>query len=706
MRLLAILFLILVFHHSNIGAQNIRSYDENLENFIEQIFATQENDLNYDDLYESLYQYYISPLELNTVSEEQLRSLFILSETQITNFFDYKKSYGSFLSIYELRNIVSFNLKTINNLLPFVTVSPHQKDERSITQRIKESQKFLIVRHSRTLEQRRGSTTSEIELDSIFNFKNQLDTVLEKKSSRFAGSQDQVYARFRLQEKGDFSIGFTIEKDAGESFSFNRENNQFGFDYYSFHVQLQNRGKLKNLILGDYQIQTGQGVLFGAGFSPGKGAETISTTKRATIGARPYTSALESGFFRGILASYSINKDLSLTSFYSNINEDAQIQSNNTISENDLFIQSIRNTGLHRTNSEISAKNRVNQQTFGGILIYRSFINNLKVGLTGVSTQFNIPIQRRSLTRNRFEFSGNQNFNAGFFYDYKFRKINLFGEGAFSKSGGFGGVTGLISNVSDEVQFSLLFRNYDRNFHSFFGNSFGEGTRNINERGVYWGVKIKPINKVILTGYFDRYQFNWTRFSADFPSDGNEFLTRLTFQPKWGTEFYIQYRQEQREENGSDDSNIRGLSKQTRKNFILNMSFNPKGVISLRSRVQFSNVNFEEVKTEGIAIVQDINFDFDKFSWSNRFAVFDTDDFDNRQYVYERNVLYAFSIPAYNGTGIRAYSLVQFKLSRNFDFWFRYAVTKLRNVENIGSGLQEIEGNTQQDITAQIRFKF
>ena len=28
-------------------------------------------------------------------------------------------------------------------------------------------------------------------------------------------------------------------------------------------------------------------------------------------------------------------------------------------------------------------------------------------------------------------------------------------------------------------------------------------------------------------------------------------------------------------------------------------------------------------------------------------ALFDTDDFDNRQYIYEKDVLWAFSIPAY-----------------------------------------------------------
>ena len=43
-------------------------------------------------------------------------------------------------------------------------------------------------------------------------------------------------------------------------------------DYWSFHFMLERQGKFRRVIVGDFQLQFGQGLLFGAGFSVGKGA--------------------------------------------------------------------------------------------------------------------------------------------------------------------------------------------------------------------------------------------------------------------------------------------------------------------------------------------------------------------------------------------------------------------------------------------------
>ncbi|MEM7549102.1 MAG: helix-hairpin-helix domain-containing protein [Bacteroidota bacterium] len=694
------------FMGSNLSAQDYSSRPDEFGKFIERIFSTQEDDLNYEDLYESLYQYYLTPLDLNTANEEDLRSLLILSEVQVYNFLQYRNQYGEFLSIYELRNIESFDLITINSVLPFVGLNPGIRYEKKLFGRILDSRNFLLIRHSRTLERAAGFLNTETAFDTLLDNSGNIDTILERRSSRFSGSPDQLYLRFRTQNVNDFSIGFTAEKDPGEALRFDSENNQYGAGYYSFHLQLLNKGRLKNSIIGDYTLQAGQGLVFGSGFSPGKGAETINTIRRSNIGIRPYTSVLETGFFRGAALTYEINQSVHSTLFYSRTREDAQLIEIDDVIDTEPFIRSIRNTGLHRTASELAARDQVIQEVFGGMLTYDSRLRDFKLGLTAASTNFNTLIQRPELTRNRFEFSGKQNYNGSLFFSYNRRKINLFGEGAVSKSGGFGVVGGLVSSLTDEIELALLLRNYDRNFHSFFGNAFGESSRNINERGVYWGVKIKPYNKIVLTGYVDRYQFDWTRFSVDFPSNGTEYLARLTYTPTWGTVIYAQFRQENREENGNDDSTIRSLVEQSRRNFILNFDTNPEGPISLKSRVQFSSFSSEDTESNGIAVIQDINFNFNRFRWSNRFAIFDTDDFENRQYVYERNVLYAFSIPAYNGRGIRAYSLLQFQISKKIDFWFRYAVTQLENDDTIGSGLLEIAGNTRQDITSQIRLTF
>ena len=91
---------------------------------------------------------------------------------------------------------------------------------------------------------------------------------------------------------------------------------------------------------------------------------------------------------------------------------------------------------------------------------------------------------------------------------------------------------------------------------------------------------------------------------------------------------------------------------------------------------------------------------------SARYALFDTDDYDTRQYVFEQDVLYAFSVPALYGRGTRAYLLAQIQATRHLTLWLRYADTHYRHQNTIGSGLDEIQGNARNEVKAQMRYRF
>jgi hypothetical protein len=45
---------------------------------------------------------------------------------------------------------------------------------------------------------------------------------------------------------------------------------------------------------------------------------------------------------------------------------------------------------------------------------------------------------------------------------------------------------------------------------------------------------------------------------------------------------------------------------------------------------------------------------------TGRYAIFDTEDYDNRQYVYERDVWLTYSLPAYEGRGVRNYIVAEY----------------------------------------------
>jgi len=665
--------------------------DFDLEDFIEGNFPIQDDDTNYEDIYESLFQLYQSPVNLNQANRQDLQSLFVLSNLQINSFLEYRADNGKLLSIYELQAVPNFDLITIKQILPFIQVDETvlQADNRPLFKRIaSEKNNYFILRADRILEQKEG-------------FKG------EDSTRAYLGDPNRIYLRYRVQHTNDFSIGFTAEKDAGEQFNWNPDKSQFGADFFSAHFQLQNQGRLKNIIIGDYQLQFGQSLVYGAGFALGKGAETVATARRSNLGILPYTSVLETNFFRGAAATYQVFKNLDFTVLYSynQLNANLRVDS---IESTEEFFTSIRLSGLHRTARELSAKNSITAQNFGGNSLFHTKSENLNIGLNYLHTIYNSPLLRTESKYNQFEFEGKQNFVGSIFSNYYWRNFHLFGEAGLSQSGGIGAVGGLIASISNGLQLSVVLRNYDRNFHTLYGTAFGENSRNINEKGVYLGIKKQFNRKFSLTAYWDKFNFPWLKYQADTPSNGNEYLTRLTYKFNKQLSAYAQIRVENKERNidNTENQNLYALANGQKRNYLINFDVRPKSIIKLKTRLQFSEYVLEGEYTNGMALLQDVNFDWNRFKLSTRYAIFDTDDFQNRQYLYEKDVLYAFSIPAYQNTGTRAYVLAQYNINKRIRLWGRWAQFKYIDTENIGSGTEEIQGNTRSEVKFQLMLKF
>ena len=682
----------------NVAGQEYQRPAVNLELFVQELLTQQEEDnLAYEDVYENLLLYYQSPLDLNNTNPDELTSLFILTPTQINNLLNHLRENGPLLSVYELQAVPNFDLITIYKILPFVTVQDPglMATRQDLWQRIRQNNNhYLLTRYDRTWQQRKGYTLP--------------DSVGNRLTTRYTGSPDKLLWRYRNSHAHDFSIGFTAEKDAGEAWRWNPESHQYGADFYSAHFQVYNRGKFKALAFGDYQLQFGQGLLLSSGFSVGKGSETITTVRRSNVGIRPYSSVLESGFFRGAAATYLVRRNLELTGFYSIKKMDGAIATDaDSAGEADLAFGGVQTSGLHRTPTEIENKHRLTANIYGSNLSYQSPDRRLTAGITFLHTGYNMALHRTPASYNTFEFNGRQNGNIGFHYSYNWQNLNIFGESAGSSGGGLGIVNGLLASLSKQVDVALVYRNYGKDFHSFYGNAFGENTRNINEQGWYTGLKIKPAAKWEITAYYDRFRFPWLKYRVDAPSRGDEYLVRALFKPTKTALLYAQFRQETKGLNISEPGRrLDFVAPATRRNYLFYLDFLPVPTLNLRSRVQFSQYQHGQPATTGYYISQEGIGTFGKTVISVRYALFDTDNFDTRQYVMERDVLSAFSVPAFFGTGTRVYIVAQYNLTSKIDTWVKISHTQYRHQPTIGSGLEEIAGPGRSDIRCQVRYRF
>ena len=508
-------------------AQEYRHKEIDLNRVADELYGTRDLDLNYEELYENLVQLLAHPLNLNKASEEDLRFLNVLSEQQIKQLLDYRNENKNFLSIYELQAVPEFDLQTINYLAPFVKVpDPASSIDASIWTRVKkESDNYFLLRYERTLEtskgyQRIGSSNS------------------------FLGSPDKLYVRFRTSKPGDFSIGLTGEKDAGEKLAWNPSSRYYGADYISFHVQLQNKGKLKNLVLGDYQCQFGQGQMLGGIFGLGKGGETITTVRRSNIGILPYTSVYEAGSFRGIATTVELARRFLMSAMYSRTYRDAVLASDTLT---DPFIASFQKTGLHRTETELSNRQKITERMYGAVFQYKN--RAIDVGLMFTETGFDSPVSRSPTPYNQFAFSGIRNMNVGLFLNYTFQNLTFFSEISRTINQGGALTSGILWSVTPKFDLSVLFRKLDRNYYSFFSNAFTESSTPQNETGLYWGWKYRFNRKVSIMGYADLFRFPWLRYRNYAPSYGHEWLLRITVQPSRNVLIYLQAREELKERN-------------------------------------------------------------------------------------------------------------------------------------------------------------
>jgi Helix-hairpin-helix motif len=671
---------------------------------VQELFAQQGGDdatASYEDLYENLAQYFQSPLNLNTATPEELASLFILTPNQINSLQQHLRRHGALLTLYELQAVPGFDLPTIYKLAPFVTVPETglQTDRRKFFARLTDGDNTaLILRATRTLEERQGYTPPTLYQG--------------KPTTRYLGAPEQLYARFRTTHFHDYSFGITAEKDAGEQLRWAPGERQYGPDFLSAHAVLYDRGIVKAIAVGDYQLQFGQGLLLSAGFAVGKGAETIATVRRPNSGIRPYTSVLETIYLRGAAATVRAARGLDVTVFGSRKRVDGSALASDTTDTGQLTdsFSALALTGFHRTATELARRQNVTETLGGGDLTYSTRSRALQVGVTGLATHYSAALQRTNNPYNRFAFGGTDNTGLSAHYSATVGSGTFFGEVARSKSGGVGQIHGLVASLSAAVDVAVVLRDYARDFHSFYGNAFGEGTYPINERGAYLGVKLRPISRWEISAYYDRFQFPWLRYRVDAPNaGGDEWLARVLFRPDKITTLYAQLRTERKDRNtvAVDGQYVSQLGVGTRRNAVVYAGFKPSAKLELRSRVQASSYQLEGgSKTTGYLIAQDLNVALARrLSLDMRFALFDTDDYDNRQYAYESDVLYAFSIPALSGRGSRAYTVLRYSINRHLDLWLRAARTLYRGQTTVGSGLEEIQGPRRTDLRVQLRWR-
>ncbi|WP_407522532.1 helix-hairpin-helix domain-containing protein [Lacibacter sp. MH-610] len=635
-----------------------------------------------------MQQYLRNKLNLNAATEVELKEFPFLSPLQIVSFMNYRRLFGKLISIYELQAVPGWDVETIQKMLPFITVGAALSTKEDLRVRLKEGEHSILSRATYVFEKSRG-------------FRLKGDTTA---SSFYPGSRERLLVRYKYQYKNLLQYGITGEKDPGEQWFKGAQKN--GFDFYSAHLFVRNLGIVKALAIGDFTVNMGQGLMQWQSLAFRKSVDVTNIKRQATL-LRPYNSTNEYFFNRGAGITLE-KKSFQFTAFASFRKVSGNIVADTSTNAEDYF-SSLLTSGLHRTRNEQSDKNQVQMNSFGGNISYNK--NNLHVGINGVHFQFNRPFNRDDVPYNRFAFRGTKLTNYSLDWSYTWRNLHWFGETALHQSKYLAFTNGLLMSADPKVDISLVYRNIQPQYQTIFGNAFTEGSLPTNEKGLFGGVSLKPSSKWRLDAYMDLYRFPFLRFRIDAPASGKEFLVQLTHKPNKQLEIYTRYRQESRPLNFNPDNEAIEpvVNAVPRKNWRIQAQYKVSSVITLRQRLDAMWYDKKgPLQSNGFLAFFDVFYKpmLKPFSGNLRLQYFETDNFDSRIYAYENDVLYGFSIPAFFDKGFRYYTNVNYDVSKQLSIWLRLARTTYLNRQTVGSGLDEIAGNSRTECRVQLLWKF
>jgi len=666
---------------------------EDVNQKVESIAEQTDAELDYTDLLENLNYYQKHPINLNNTTADELEKLIVLSDIQINNLFDHIARNGKLLSLFELQTISGFDLETINKLLPYVYVSNDVSNRHfSFKELIQNSSNQLFIRSQQVLEQQQG-------------FSPITDSALAASpNSRYLGSPQTLYLKYRFTYYNNISIGLTAEKDAGEEFFKGSQKN--GFDFYSAHFYMKDFGIVKALAVGDFQAQFGQGLALWTGLGFGKSSDGTNIKKNAQ-GISPYRSVTDNLFMRGVATTIGF-KDFELSVFYSSKKIDGNITAIDSTTSEVLLISSLQQTGLHSTPGEVADKDAIGETSMGGHICYKT--KKVNIGATAFRSEYSSNLQHQVQLYNQFQFNGKENTNYSLDYSYIIKNINIFGEIAQSENNARAYLTGALISLDPKVSLSALYRNYDKKYQALYSSAFAESSTPANEKGLYFGILLKPVRAFTINAYMDNISFPWLRYRVDAPSKALDYSLQVNWKPSKKMEMYVRYRQTNKELNNSAANDIIDIPSNTLKqSYRYNVSFKISPSITLKNRVELMRYKVGSADPQkGYMIYQDVSYKKMKspFSFSCRYALFDADSYDSRIYSYETDVLYAYSIPAFYYKGTRYYITAKYTINRNIDIWLRFAQTNYTNRDVIGTGLTTIDGNTKTEVKAQLRIRF
>ena len=489
---------------------------------------------------------------------------------------------------------------------------------------------FVQIADNREAE----NTNNKMYAREVFaHAKHELVVRLDARNIESFEGSDPMYVqgRYRFDFQRRVTFGAQLRRPAGGE----AKDLQYGA-----YLQLRDIGHLHSLVAGNFQASFGQGLVFAPAFHSGK-SSYVASAGQTREGLR-YYSSVDGAALHGIGATCRWNwgkaTRLDVSALYS-------------------MSHANDSTWRHVLGANLTLRHK-----------------RLEVQLTAAEKLWSDSIRPyNNAAYNQHYFRGYNQAVIGASFRYNHGWFDLFGEVATAQNEkwGFGTIIGSRFYPTDGVSLVALYRYYSPYFDNALGYAFSETSRLGDENGGYLGFEITRLRKWRFSGYADVFYFSGVKYGI----------------PQAGTIGYdvlgeAKYSVISNQHSAIGASlRLRARKKGTTSTYSARAQFDwSKGEWSLRTTADYNQspiTNNQSPLPYGVSLAQDVAYSFSRVPLALRLRAqfFDARNWDNRIYLYEHDVLYAFSIPASYGLGGRAYLCLKWQAHPHIALYCRLSET-------------------------------
>lgn len=428
-----------------------------------------------------------------------------------------------------------------------------------------------------------------------------------------------IQAKYGYQFRHQAAAGITLRRPAAG----NWKDLQYGG-----YVQLSHIGRLKRFVGGCYQARFGQGLVTNHFFHTGKSSRVMQIghdrqglSKVSSAGSERY---------QGVGATIATGRHTEVSGWYS-------------VDKNKVW--------HHAVGANVSLNFR-----------------NWHVGVTMMEHLYSDSLSVRNAYYNKAYFRGKHQCVIGADVKYSWRWLQLFAEAAAAENStwGAGVIGGARLTPLADLGLVALYRYYSPMFDNRYGYAFSEGSRLGDEQGGYIGVEYKGFRHWRLSAYGDVFYFHGPKYGIRQPGTmGYEVLGQAEY---LRAPYTLMMQLRSRRKGAVDTHRARAEFTYALANW------------RFRTRADASLVSYNDHSAPlgyGVSVMQDIEYRLRVIPmvFQLRLQGFDVQQWANRIYTYENDVLYAFSIPATYGRGGRWYVNMRYAVTKRLSLYLRVSQT-------------------------------